>query len=501
MEKIILTILDGYGIREESYGNAVKQANNNFFTYLWKKYPHTKLIASGEDVGLPNGQMGNSEVGHMNIGAGRVVDQPLQLINKSIQDKTFFKNKEIIKIINHTKENDSKLHIVGLISDGGVHSHINHLLALLDMCKENKIKKLYLHLFTDGRDTSPTSAYSYISKVEQKLKEIGIGKIATISGRYYAMDRDNNYDRLIKAYDVIVNGKGEVQTSVKNYIEENYQKEITDEFLLPAIFDPNGMISENDGVITFNFRKDRIRELFTALTNPNFNEMKATKFKNLKALTMLPVVSSVIAPHAFNDPMLTNILGEYIENQGLSQLRIAETEKFAHVTFFFDGGKEIDYHNEKKVLIPSPKVATYDLKPEMSAIEITDTLLKEMKNYDLIILNFANGDMLGHTGVLEAAIKGVETVDNCLEKIYIKARELNATMIITADHGNCEEMLDNDNNVITSHTTNFVPFIITKENINLTSGKLADIAPTILDLLNLEIPKEMTGKSLIKNSN
>lgn len=501
MEKIILTILDGYGLREENFGNAVNQANNHMFNQLWNKYPHTKLAASGSDVGLPNGQMGNSEVGHMNIGAGRIVYQPLQLINKSIQDKTFFKNEEILKMIRHTKENDSKLHIVGLISDGGVHSHINHLLALLDICKENSTKKVYLHLFTDGRDTSPTSAYSYISKVEQKLKEIGIGKIATISGRYYAMDRDNNYNRLIRAYDAIVNAKGEVHSSIKEYIEDNYKKEITDEFLLPAIFDLNGVISENDGVITFNYRKDRIRELFTALTNPEFNDMKVTKFKNLKVLTMLPVVSSVIAPHAFNDPTLTNILGEYIEKQGLSQLRIAETEKFAHVTFFFDGGKEIDYKTEKKILIPSPKVATYDLKPEMSAIEITNTLLKEMENYDLIILNFANGDMLGHTGVLEAAIKGVEVVDHCLEKIYEKASELNATMIITADHGNCEEMLDNDNNVITSHTTNLVPFIITKENLNLTPGKLADIAPTILDLFNLEIPKEMTGKSLIQNNN
>ncbi len=498
MEKIILTILDGYGLRDENHGNAVNQANNSFFNQLWKNYPHTTLKASGEEVGLPNGQMGNSEVGHMNIGAGRIVYQPLELINKSIKDKSFFKNEKILQVMNHTKKNNSKLHIMGLISDGGVHSHINHLLALLDMCKQNEIKKLYLHLFTDGRDTSPTSAYSYILPIEEKLNEIKIGKIATISGRYYAMDRDNNYDRLKKAYDVIVNGKEETQSSIKQYITESYQKEITDEFLLPTLFDQEGVISENDGIIAFNYRKDRLRELFTALTNPRFKEMEVTKFENLKVVTMLPVVESVIAPHAFDDPVLTNILGEYIEKKGLSQLRIAETEKFAHVTFFFDGGKERDYQNEKKILIPSPKVATYDLKPEMSAIEITENLLKEMQNYDLTILNFANGDMLGHTGVLEAAIKGVEVVDQCLERIYKRAKELNITMIVTADHGNCEEMLDDKNHIVTSHTTNTVPFIVTKENLNLAPGKLADIAPTILDLLNLEIPKEMTGTSLIK---
>jgi len=498
MEKIILTILDGYGLRKESKGNAINLANNKTFNMLWNKYPHTKLIASGKEVGLPEGQMGNSEVGHMNIGAGRIVYQPLELINKSIEDKSFFKNEEILNVIKHTKNNNSKLHIMGLISDGGVHSHINHLIAMLKMCKQENVNKLYLHLFTDGRDTDPKSSYSYICKIEEELKELNIGSIATISGRYYAMDRDNNYSRLKKAYDAIVNGIGKINISIKEYIQESYCKGVTDEFIIPAVFDDNGTISENDGIITYNYRKDRIRELFTALTNPCFKEMEVKKIKNLKVLTMLPVVESVIAPHAFNDPILTNILGDYIEKQGLSQLRIAETEKFAHVTFFFDGGKEIDYKNEKKILIPSPKVATYDLKPEMSALEITDILLSEMENYDVTILNFANGDMLGHTGNLDAAKKGIETIDNCLEKIYKKAIELNITMLITADHGNCEEMLDNQNNIITSHTTNLVPFIITRDNISLKPGKLADIAPTILDLLNIKVPEEMTGESLIK---
>lgn len=498
MKKIILTILDGYGLREETHGNAIALANTPVFEQLWREYPHSKLVASGQQVGLPKGQMGNSEVGHMNIGAGRIVNQPLELINKKIEDQSFFQNEEFLKVINHTKKNHSKLHIMGLVSDGGVHSHIHHLMALLDLCKKQDVKELYLHLFTDGRDTNPTSAYSYIHKVEEKLKKIKIGSIATLSGRYYAMDRDNNYDRLIKAYNAIVNNIGLKESSIKDYIENSYRKNITDEFLEPAIFDELGTLSENDGIIVYNYRKDRLRELLTALTNQEFHEMKVTRFQNVKTVTMMPVVSSVIAPYAFSDPNLHNILGEYIAKSGLSQLRIAETEKYAHVTFFFDGGKEVDYPNEKKILIPSPKVATYDLQPEMSAKKITEELLKEVENYDLIILNFANGDMLGHTGVLESAIHGIETVDQCLGRIYQKMLEIDGIMIITADHGNCEEMLDEKNHVITSHSTNLVPFIITKKGIKLNNGKLGDIAPTILDLLEIEKPPEMTGTSLIQ---
>lgn len=495
---IVLMILDGYGLREETHGNAVKLADNKVFTELWNTYPHTKLTASGQLVGLPKGQMGNSEVGHMNIGAGRIVYQPLELINKSIQDKEFFQNKEIKKVMHHVKENDSKLHLMGLVSDGGVHSHINHLLALLDMCQLEGVKDVYLHLFTDGRDVPPKSAYIYIEMVENKLKELGFGKIASISGRYYAMDRDNNFDRLIKAYDVIVNNKGQIEPSPKEYIEKSYKEEITDEFFLPAKFTEHGNVEENDGIIAFNFRKDRLRELFTAITNPDAVDMETKKFNNVKTLTMMPVVESVKAPHAFNDPELTNILGEYIEKQDLSQLRIAETEKYAHVTFFFDGGKEVDYKNEKKILIPSPKVATYDLKPEMSADEVTGKLLEELAHTDLVILNFANGDMVGHTGVLEAAIKAVETVDRDIKRIYDKVMELGGTLIVTADHGNCEEMLDDNNNIVTSHTTNPVPFIITEKGLKLHEGKLGDIAPTILDLMNIEKPNEMTGESLIE---
>lgn len=495
---VILTILDGYGLRDNPHGNAVKLANNKVFNMLWDKYPHTTLEASGEKVGLPKGQMGNSEVGHMNIGAGRIVYQPLELINKSIADKDFFENEKLLNVLSHTQQNNSKLHIMGLISDGGVHSHINHLMALLDLCKQKNIEKLYLHLFTDGRDVLPQSAYEYIKQVEDKLKELGIGQIATIGGRYYAMDRDNNYDRLKKGYDAIVHAKGVESASIKDYIATSYEQGIIDEFFEPAVFAKEGNIEDNDGVIVFNYRKDRLREILTAITNPNFNEMEVIRFKNLSVVTMMPVVDSVIAEYAFDDPKLTNILGEYVESLGKSQLRIAETEKYAHVTFFFDGGKEVDYKNEKKILIPSPKVATYDLKPEMSAYKVTDELLNELGNYDLVILNFANGDMVGHTGVLEAAIKAVESVDECLGKIYDKVEELGGIMVVTADHGNCEEMLDENNNILTAHTTNPVPFIVTKENISLIPGKLGDIAPTILELMQLEKPVEMTGVSLIK---
>ena len=494
----ILTILDGYGLREEIHGNAVKLANNPVFEMLWNNYPHSQLEASGQAVGLPKGQMGNSEVGHMNIGAGRIVYQALELINKSIEDKDFFTNEELLKVINHTKENNSKLHLMGLISDGGVHSHINHLMAALELCKKEGLSNVYLHLFTDGRDVLPQSAYTYISKVEEKIQELGIGSIATISGRYYAMDRDNNYDRLKKAYDAMVYGIGETTLSIKEYIDNSYKNEVIDEFFIPAVFNKNGIIEENDGIIVFNFRKDRLREILTAITNKDFDDMEVTKFNNVKTVTMMPVVESVKAANAFSDPVLTNILGEYIEKLGKSQLRIAETEKYAHVTFFFDGGKEVDYQNEKKILIPSPKVATYDIKPEMSAYEVTDELLNELENFDLVILNFANGDMVGHTGVLEAAIKAVESVDECLGKIYNKVQELNGTLIVTADHGNCEEMLDKNDNILTAHTTNPVPFIVTNKNISLDNGKLGDIAPTILEIMNIEKPVEMTGNSLIK---
>lgn len=495
---VLLTILDGYGLRDNEYGNAVKQADNKVFNSLWGNFPHTTLEASGTYVGLPDGQMGNSEVGHMNIGAGRLVYQPLELINKSIRDEDFFKNEKLLSVINHCKSNNSRLHFLGLISDGGVHSHIDHLLALIELCKRESFKDIYLHLFTDGRDVSPTSSYEYIKRVEEKLKEVGFGSIASIGGRYYAMDRDNNYDRLKKGYDAIVHSTPLSNISIKEYIDNSYKENITDEFFEPVSFSKEGNIRENDGVIAFNFRKDRLREILTAITNKDFNDMEVVKFNNVKTVTMMPVVNSVKAEHAFNDPELTNILGEYLEKCGLSQLRIAETEKYAHVTFFFDGGKEVDYKDEKKILVPSPKVATYDLKPEMSAYEVTEKLVNEIGNYDVIILNYANGDMVGHTGVMDAAVKAVEAVDECLGRVYEKIKEVDGTMIIIADHGNCEEMIDDDGNVVTSHTTNLVPCIITREGLKLHPGKLGDVAPTLLELMNIEKPVQMTGESLIE---
>ncbi len=496
MKPFVLCIMDGVGEREEIHGNAVKQAHTPTLDMLKERYGFSTLEASGVKVGLPKGQMGNSEVGHMNIGAGRIIYQPLELINHAIENGTFFQNEEILKVMNHVKEHHSKLHIMGLISDGGVHSTVYHLLALLDMCKQNNVERIYLHLCTDGRDVDPHSAYTYISMVEEKLKETG-GVIATVGGRYYTMDRDNNYDRLKKGYDAIVNGVGPKHSSVKEFIEESYAKQITDEFLIPTVFDESGFLEENDGFMTFNFRKDRLRELFTAITNPEFHEMEVKRFSNLAVLTMLPVVESVKAPHAFADPNPQNILGEYLEEKGLTQLRIAETEKYAHVTFFFDGGKEVDYRGEKKILIPSPKVATYDLKPEMSAYTVTEELVKALPDFDVVIVNYANGDMVGHTGVMEAAIKAVEVVDECIGKVYEKVMELGGCMIVTADHGNSDTMLDENDNVVTSHSTSVVPFIVTKDNIRVRNGKLGDIAPTMLSLLGLEIPSDMTGEVLI----
>ena len=498
---LVLCILDGCGIRENGDGNAFKNAFKPTFDYLWNNYPHSLLEASGSKVGLPSNQMGNSEVGHMNIGAGKVVYQPLEIINRSIRDKSFFKNKEILNVFNHVKKNNSKLHIIGLASDGGVHSHINHLFALLDMCKQNGVTNVHLHLCTDGRDVDPHSAYDYISKIQEKLKELKMGVIATIGGRYYLMDRDNNYDRLKKGYDAVVNGVGQKQQSIKEFVHDRYLNGITDEFLIPTIFDDSSKIEENDAVLTFNFRKDRLREFFTALTNPSFNEMKVKKFKNLKVMTMLPVTKSVIAPFAFDIASLDDNLGKCLEDNHLSQLRIAETEKYAHVTFFFDGGKEKDYHNERKILIPSPKVATYDLKPEMSAWKVTDTLISELDKdiYDVVILNYANGDMVGHTGNYDATVKAIEFLDKCIKRLYDKVMEKDGVLIITSDHGNCDIMWDENHTSVTSHTTSKVPFIITKKNIRLKDGKLSDISPTILELLNIIKPKQMTGDSLIEH--
>lgn len=498
MKPIVLTILDGVGIRKEESGNALLLAKTPNFDYLWKTYPHTLLEASGKLVGLPEGQMGNSEVGHMNLGAGRIVYQPLSYINEKIDNKEFFKNNNILEVINHIKNNNSTLHLMGLISDGGVHSHINHLMTLIDMAIMNNVPNFYLHLFLDGRDVSPGSSPFFLKQVEDKLKQVNCGKIATVSGRYYSMDRDNRWERTNLFYDAIVNGKGEHYNCFEDMIEFNLNNNLTDEFMKPAIFDSNGVIKDNDGIIIFNFRPDRLGQLLSVLANNNFNDFERVLINNLKIVTMMPVNNNFKIKSAFQLEKLVNTLGEYLSEKGYKQLRIAETEKYAHVTYFFDGGilKELD--GCQKILIPSPKVKTYDLKPEMSACEITDRLLENL-NYDVIILNYANGDMVGHTGNLEATIKALETVDDCLGKLYNKVKEIGGTLVITADHGNAEYMLDENNKIVTSHTTNKVPFIITKSSFNLKEGCLGNIAPTILDLLKVEKPKEMISSLLKRN--
>lgn len=499
MSTKVLCIMDGVGINDNIYGNAVAMAKKPNLDYLIENYPHSKLEASGELVGLPAGQMGNSEVGHTNIGAGRVVYQPLQLITEKIRNGEFFQNKKLLETIKHVKDNNSNLHLCGLLSDGGIHSHINHLLGLIDLCQKEGINNVYYHVFLDGRDTLPNVALKYLDELNEKIKEIGIGTLASISGRYYAMDRDNRWDRVKKAYDVMVTGVGAKNVSYKDVIEKNYEKEIYDEFIEPTIINENGMIQDNDGIIVFNFRPDRLREIFKAISNPEFNDFEHKQLNNIKLTTMMPVSEEVICNNAFELQKLDNTLGEYLCKNNKKQLRIAETEKYAHVTYFFDGGVEKDLDGCKRILINSPKVATYDLKPEMSAYEITDSLINELdNNLDVVILNFANGDMVGHTGNLNATIKAIETVDECIGRIYKKLEEIGGTLVVTADHGNSEVMIDEEGNIITSHTTNKVPFIITDKSIELVDGKLADIAPTILYLLGLDIPKEMTGKVLIR---
>lgn len=503
MQKIVLTILDGVGIRDSSDGNAFKNANKPCLDMLFNKYPHSILQASGPSVGLPVGQMGTSEVGHMNLGSGRIAMQPLEVISNASIDGSLYKNEQILEVMNHVKNNNSHLHLFGLLSDGGVHSHIDHAISLLRMCKEEGIKNVIFDICLDGRDTYEKSALKYLDMLDNAIKEIGIGSISTIGGRYYGMDRDNNYDRLKLFYDALVYGEGKKYNNYQELIDENYNKGIYDEFVIPGLIDSHPL-EENDGIITFNFRKDRIREMFTLLSNPSEYQEDALKqglkvkhFNNLKVLTMYPVTETVKCPHAFDDLDMKNILVHYLHDNHISQLRLAETEKYPHVTFFFDGGKEIEYDDMKKILIPSPKVATYDLKPEMSAYEVTDKFLENVDNYDVTIMNFANGDMVGHTGNYEAAVKAVECMDKCLDKIYQKVMDLNGILIIIADHGNCDVMWDNNHLPVTSHTTNPVPCIITKDDIKINNGKLADIAPTIIDLLGLPIPKEMTGNSLI----
>jgi len=502
----MLMILDGFGINENKQGNAIAEANTPNIDKLMKTCPTTKIYTSGMQVGLPDGQMGNSEVGHTNIGAGRVVYQELTRITKSIEDGDFFSNQELVDAIENCKEKRSKLHIMGLLSDGGVHSHIRHLYALLELCKRKDFEDVYVHCFLDGRDTPPTSAEGYLTDLEEKMKEKGVGKIASISGRFYAMDRDKRWERIEKAYNALVNGIGETSATAIGAIEKSYQKEVFDEFVVPTVITvgdkPIATIENNDSVIFYNFRPDRAREITRTIVDSEFNEFE-TKKMNVAYVCMTNYDETM--PNvkiAFKPQMLTNTFGEYISKKGCTQLRIAETEKYAHVTFFFNGGEEKQYPGEDRILVPSPKVETYDMKPEMSAEEVTQKVIEaiESEKYDNIILNYANPDMVGHTGVFEAAVTAIEKIDECVGRVVDAIEKVGGTLLITADHGNAEQMVDyKTGEPHTAHTTNPVPLILVgMEKVCLKEGRLADLTPTMLDIMGLEKPEEMTGESLLE---
>ncbi|MEN2774879.1 2,3-bisphosphoglycerate-independent phosphoglycerate mutase [Acetivibrio clariflavus] len=504
---VVLVILDGYGINPKTEGNAIAAANKPNMDRLMKEFPNTIVRTSGMDVGLPHGQMGNSEVGHTNIGAGRIVYQELTRITKSIEDGDFFEKKEFLDAIDNCKKNNSKLHLFGLVSDGGVHSHNTHLYALVELAKRQGLKDVYIHCFFDGRDVPPDSAKGYVEELEAKLKEIGVGKIASVMGRYYAMDRDNRWERVQLAYDAMVLGKGLEASSAGEAVAASYAREEYDEFVKPTVIKENGKpvatIGENDSIIFFNFRPDRAREITRTFIEEDFSGFKREKgYFPVKFVCMTQYDKTFKNVEvAFKPESLENTFGEYISKKGYRQLRIAETEKYAHVTFFFNGGVEAVYEGEDRVLIPSPKVATYDLKPEMSAYEVTDEVVKRInsKEYDVIILNYANSDMVGHTGVFEAAKAAVEAVDECIGRVVSAVQAQNGVVLITADHGNSEQMVDYETGgPFTAHTTNPVPLIVVGlGDVKLREGRLADLAPTMLDIMNLEKPKEMTGESLI----
>ena len=504
----LLMIMDGVGLNDEEKGNAFKLANTPNIDKYISKYPNTYVATSGMAVGLPEGQMGNSEVGHTNIGAGRIVYQELTRMTKEINEGKFFENSELKNAMDNAKKEGKALHIVGLLSDGGVHSHIDHLFALLKMAKNNGLENVYVHAILDGRDTPPTSAIEYVKELEEKMKEIGIGKIATLTGRYYAMDRDNRWERVKLAYDAMANGIGNFFKTAQKAIETSYEIQEFDEFVKPIGMvgedgKPLGNVKNGDSIIYFNFRPDRARELTKAFMLEDFNGFEREKIQDLTFVTMTKYDDSIKnVGIAYKPVELKNTLGEYLSNNGYTQLRIAETEKYAHVTFFFNGGKEEPYNGEGRILVPSPKVATYDLKPEMSAYEVTDNVVEaiDSKKYDVIIINYANGDMVGHTGNLEKTIEAVEALDKCVGRVISKIEEVGGEALITADHGNCEYMLDlKTGEPITSHSTFDVPFIVVSNRIkSLKNGRLCDIAPTLLTLMDEKIPEEMSGESLIE---
>ena len=499
---LALIIMDGFGDRKDDYGNAIHAARTPNLDRLFAENPRTDIGASGMDVGLPDGQMGNSEVGHTNIGAGRIVYQELTRITKSIQDGDFFRNEALCGAMKNCQDHQSALHLCGLLSDGGVHSHNTHLYGLLEMAKRSGLEKVYVHCFMDGRDVPPTSGVEYVAQLQEKMKELGVGKIATISGRYYAMDRDNRWERVSQAYNAMVCGQGGFNSDPVKVMEDSYAEGVTDEFVKPTVCTPGAEISANDSVIFFNFRPDRAREITRTLVDESFSGFDRPKgFFPLYYVCMTQYDATMPNVQiAFHPQSLHNTFGAYISEQGLTQLRIAETEKYAHVTFFFNGGVEASYPGEDRALIPSPKVATYDLKPEMSAYEVTEEALARLDSgkYDVMILNYANCDMVGHTGVFDAAVKAVEAVDTCVGKLVDKILSMGGKALITADHGNADQMYEADGSPFTAHTTNPVPFVaVGVEGTLREGGRLADIAPTMLQLLGLPQPPEMDGQSLL----
>ncbi|MTD31690.1 2,3-bisphosphoglycerate-independent phosphoglycerate mutase [Planomicrobium sp. YIM 101495] len=502
---VALIILDGYGSREELFGNAVAQAATPNFDKLWNTFPHELLTASGEAVGLPEGQMGNSEVGHLNIGAGRIVYQNLTRINKSIKDGDFFNNQAFLAAVAQAKAKGTNLHLMGLLSDGGVHSHFHHLFALLELAKQQGLEQVYVHGFLDGRDVGPRTALRYVEEAEQRMKEIGIGKFASISGRYYAMDRDKRWERVELAYQALVDGVGNTAPTANAGIEHSYSLDVADEFVVPfAIVEEDGpvaTIDEGDSVIFFNFRPDRAIQLTSAMINPKFDgfERSVKHPRNLEFVSFTPYSEELATVIAYDTLNLENTIGEVVAANGLKQLRIAETEKYPHVTFFMSGGREEVFPGEDRILVDSPKVATYDLQPEMSAFEVTGKLVEQIEAgaHDAIILNFANPDMVGHSGMLAPTIRAVEVVDECLGKVVDAIQAQGGYAIVTADHGNADEVVTIDGAPMTAHTTNQVPVIVTKTGVVLrTDGILADLAPTVLKLLEIEQPEQMTGRPL-----
>ncbi|MCL1877388.1 MAG: 2,3-bisphosphoglycerate-independent phosphoglycerate mutase [Defluviitaleaceae bacterium] len=506
-QTVVLMILDGFGLCDERDANAIALAETPHLDWLMEKYPTQPGAASGLDVGLPDGQMGNSEVGHTNIGAGRVVYQELTRITKEIADGDFYNNETLLGAIENVRANGSALHLYGLLSDGGVHSHNTHLYALLELAKRSGISNVFVHAFLDGRDTPPASGANYVRELESEMQKIGVGMIATISGRYYAMDRDNRWERVEKAYTALTEGVGETAASATECMEKTYAAGVNDEFVVPTVIlrdgKPTAKIGEKDSVVFFNFRPDRAREITRAFCDADFNGFRRAKLLPLYYVCFTEYDTSIVNKHvAFHAQSMDNVLGKYLADKGCTQLRLAETEKYAHVTFFFNGGNEAAYDGEDRILVPSPKVATYDLQPEMSAPEVADKLVEavESQKYDLIVVNFANCDMVGHTGIMDAAIEAVQTIDTCVARSMDAMLKNGTRMFFCADHGNADKMLDPEGNTpFTAHTTNPVPFVLFNcGNYGLApGGRLADIAPTLLDLMGLPKPPEMTGKSLL----